>query len=308
MRRPAVIVISSLMVFYFISAYIAEAQETAFDKNPFFRRNDPSKCWENKNPHGGAGYGRGMELTPREEFKSNFLFLHRGVWNPKCGIGEHAHRSMEEMYVVLTSYAQFTVNGRTAEIPSIGMAVCPMGSSHGIYNASDEPIQFLNWGVAYSNQQYDAVNFNNRDDLVNAEIESPPSFMWAILNRDMLHPVENFYGGKGTVRTRAVWTSENFRTNWEYMHHYLIPPGSSIGLHRHDKMEVVYYILSGKGRGTINNATYDIMAGDAMSCTLHNSIGVYNNSKEDLEIIAVGVAMEKGKVDGVPVGDDLVGR
>lgn len=73
-------------------------------------------------------------------------------------------------------------------------------------------------------------------------------------------------------------------------------------------MKVVYYVLSGKGRGTINDATYDIIDGDAMSCTLNSSIGVYNNSNEDMEILAVGVSMVKGETDGTPLGDDLTGR
>ena len=38
---------------------------------------------------------------------------------PKSGIGEHAHRYMEEMYFVLDRYAEFTVNGITSEVPSV---------------------------------------------------------------------------------------------------------------------------------------------------------------------------------------------
>jgi mannose-6-phosphate isomerase-like protein (cupin superfamily) len=167
----------------------------------------------------------------------------------------------------------------------------------------------MNWGISDDNRAYDAVNFNDGgNDLVGQEIESPPPFMWAVLNRDLLHPVESFYGGRGIVYTREVWTSDDFRTNWEYLRHYLIPPGSSIGLHRHDNMEVVYYILSGEGRGTVGEATYDIREGDAMSCTLRNSIGVYNNSDADMEIMAVGVSLRKGETDGIPVGDDLTNR
>lgn len=298
-----------MIIFCIISVQLVYAQHPAFNNNPFFGRNDKSMYRPGKQPHGGAGVLNYMQLTPPKEFKSNFIFLHRGTIMPKSGIGEHAHRRMEEMFIVLDRYAEFTVNGRTAEIPAIGMVVCPMGSSHGIYNPSDHPVEWMNWGISNDNRNYDAVNFNTEgNDLVNQEIESPPTFMWAVLNRDMFHPVEEFCGGKGTVFTRKVWTSDDFRTNWEYLHHYLIPPGSSIGLHRHDNMEVVYYILSGKGRGTVNDATYDIIEGDAMSCILHNSIGVYNNSNEEMEIMAVGVSMVKGETDCIPLGDDLSGR
>ncbi|MFC1541251.1 cupin domain-containing protein, partial [Candidatus Latescibacterota bacterium] len=180
--------------------------------------------------------------------------------------------------------------------------------SHGIYNAGTEPIQFLNWGVSAKNREYDAVNFNTKGDLVDAELESPPSFKWAVLSTEMLHTVEHFLGGKGTIYSREVWTSDDFRTNWHHLSHYLIPPGSSIGLHRNDTMEEVYYILSGNGRGTVNDSTYDIIAGDAVTCTLHNSIGIYNNSNDDMEIIAVGVTMVKGVAGCLPLGDDLSGR
>ncbi|MFC1552329.1 cupin domain-containing protein [Candidatus Latescibacterota bacterium] len=298
MRKPVIRVLFLLMISCIITTQYVFAQNEAFGGSKFFFRNDPSKYNPGKQPHGGAGVLDYTELTPRDEFKSNFIFLHRGIMRAKSGIGEHAHRRMEEMYIVLDRYAQFTVDGRTAEIPGVGMVVCPRGSSHGIYNSSDHPVEWMNWGISAHNREYDAVNFNAEgDDLVDQEIESPPPFMWAVLSKDMLKPVENYRGGIGTVYSREVWTSEDFRTNQEYLRHYLIPPGSSIGVHRHDNMEVVYYIISGKGRGTINDSTYDIIDGDTISCTLHNSIGVINNSDEDMEIMAVGVSMVKGEID-----------
>ncbi|MFC1552328.1 cupin domain-containing protein [Candidatus Latescibacterota bacterium] len=308
MKRTIAFAVLASILLLSLDTETASAQNSPFDNNPFFSRNDPSKYWENANPHGGAGVGRGMELTPRSEFKSGFLFLHRGFWSPGSGIGEHVHRGMEEMYIALTGYGNFTINGQTATIPSVGMALCPMGGSHGIYNDGPQPVQFLNWAVAAPNSEYSAVNFNTKDDLVDAELESPPTFTWAVLNTELLHPIEHFHGGAGTVYTRDVWTPEDFRTNWHHLSHYRIPPGSSIGLHSNDTMEEVYYILSGSGRGTVNDATYDIIAGDAVSCTLHNAIGVYNNSDVDLEIIAVGVSMEKGVAVSVTLGDDLSGR
>lgn len=300
----------SAVMFMVVVAGGVYAQHPAFGNNPFFGRNDPSKYRPGKQPHGGAGYLDYMELTPRDEFRSNFIFLHRGILRPKSGIGEHAHRKMEEMYFVFDRYAEFTVNGITAEIPAIGMVLCRMGDSHGIYNPTNHPVEWMNFGVSNENQAYDAVNYNTEGgDLVDQMIVSPPPFMWAVLSKDMLRPVERFYGGKGTVRIREVWDQEDFRSYWAYIHHYLVPPGCSIGLHRHDEMEVVYYILKGTGRGTINDATYDIMTGDALSCTLHHAIGVFNNSQEDLEVIACGVSMVKGALKfGTPLGDDLTGR
>lgn len=301
--------LSALFTMIFMCSGISFSQNSPFGNNPNFMRSDPSQYKPGKQAHGGAGSLDYMEITPRDEFKSNFIFLHRGIMNPKSGIGEHAHRKMEEMYFILDGYSEFTVSGRTSQIPSIGMVLCPMGTSHGIYNPTDKPVEWMNFGVSFDNRKYDAVNFNpNGDDLINQPLVSPPPFKWAVLDTRFLKPVQNFFGGKGTIYTREVWSNDSFAGSWEYVHHYLIPPGASIGLHRHDKMEVVYYILSGAGRGTISDATYDIRKGDAMSCTLHNSIGVYNNSKKNLEIIAVGVTLKKGDIDGIVMGNDLTGK
>ena len=76
MRKSIILLLVFIAAYSAIPVQLVLSQHPAFDNNPFFKRNDPSKYWENKNPHGGAGYGRGMELTPRKEFKSNFLFLH----------------------------------------------------------------------------------------------------------------------------------------------------------------------------------------------------------------------------------------
>jgi len=298
------------LVLLISGAAVAPSQHPAFENNPFFGRNDSTMYKPAKQAHGGAGVLSYMQTTPGDAFSSNFIFLHRGIMKPKSGIGEHAHRRMEEMYFVLDHYAEFTVHGKTSVIPAVGMVLCPMGSSHGIYNPTDNPVEWMNFGVSNDNRQYDAVNFNNEgDDLVGRDLESPPPFTWAVLNSEMLRPVENLYGGRDTVFAREVWDKNDFRSYWAYVRHYRLPPGSSIGLNRNDEMEVVYYILKGRGRGTVNDATYDIVAGDSMSCTLHNAFGVFNNSRDDLEIIAVGVSMTKGVVvEGTALGDDLTER
>ena len=288
------------------------AQETkTYNHNPIggnvlFGRNDPSKYMSAKYPHGGAGTVRYMELTPREKFSTEFLFLHRGVLDPKSGLGEHVHRRMEEMYFVLdNNIAQFTVNGRTSELPGPCMVLCPMGSSHGIYNPTDNVVEFMNLGVSYENRKYDARDFGEKDDLKNAKVESPPPFLWSVLDKRLLHPVPAFYNGKGVMYTRVVWPTEQFKTKWGFVNHYLLPPGSSIGYHRHDAMEEIYYILSGTGRMTVDGATFDVRAGDAASVLLHGAHGLYNNSNSDLEVLSIAVAVEKGVYDGVPLGDDL---
>lgn len=298
-----------LFIFLFIiTVFISVAQEkktqnhNPINGNIFFGRNDTTKYMAAKFPHGGAGIVRYMELTPGEKFTTEFLFLHRGIIDPKSGLGEHAHRHMEEMYFVLdNSAAKFTVNGHTAELPGPCMVLCPMGSSHGIYNPSDKPVQLMNIGVSFENRQYDNVDFAKENDLADAQPESPPPFMWSVLDKRLLHPVKAPYNGNGEIFTRRVWSSDRFKTKWGFVNHYLLPPGSSIGYHRHDVMEEVYYILSGTGKMTVDGVSMNVKAGDAASVILHGSHGLENNSKGDLEVISIAVSLEKGIFDGAPV-------
>ncbi len=286
----------------------AEAQGVT-PSHPLFGRNDPSKYMHPTFGHGGAGMVSYMELTPRDRLKSQFLFVHRGVLEPKSGLGEHVHRKMEEMYFVLEDTAcEFTVSGRTALLPGPALALCPMGASHGIYNPHDRPVQFMNIGVTTENRQYDAVDFAKQNDLTARTLECPAPFLWNHINKNALREVPAFYNGKGTMQIRTLWQTENFRTNWGFVNHYLIPAGNSVGYHRHEIMEEVYYILSGEGRLTIDDATLPVRAGDAVSCPLGSAHGFYNNSGKDAEVLSIAVAMEKGKYDGIVLNDDLTKR
>ena len=313
--KKGIVTLFSLLAFLTVLSVndcLAQGAKT-FNGNPIngnvlFGRKDPSKYNPGQYAHGGAGTVRYMELTPREKFTSQFLFVHRGVFDPKSGIGEHAHRWTEEMYFVMdNNTAEFTVNGITAELPGPCMVLCPMGSSHGIYNRSDKVVEFMNLGVTLRDHQYDAVDFSKQDDLVNVELVSPPPFLWSVIDKRlcMNHPVENFMGGSGTIYIRRIWGDDNFKTNWLFVNHYVVPPGSVIGYHRHDHIEEIYYVLSGTGRMTIYDVTVDVKADDVGSCILHGAHGFWNNSNEDVEILSIAVAMEKGVISHTELDVDL---
>jgi mannose-6-phosphate isomerase-like protein (cupin superfamily) len=302
-----------LTVLLSVAAFSCFAQETQnsnpIDGNTKFGRTDESMYNPGNFPHGGPGQVAHVELTPHEEFQSQFLFLHRGRLFPKSGLGEHVHRWMEEMYFVLDGHtAQFRVNGRTAELPGPCMVLCPMGDSHGIYNDSDEIVEFMNLGVTLRDRQYDAVNFAEKNDLANEPIDSPPPFLWSVIDKRLCHPSSNFMGGKGEILYRSIWDKADFRTNWLFVNHYVVPPGATIGYHRHDHVEEVYFVFSGKGRMTIDGVTKDVMKDDAGTCVLHGAHGVWNNSDEDLVLISVAVAMEKGIINHTELDMEMRNR
>jgi len=274
---------------------------------PVYGRTDPAHYTGVSNAHGGAGTLPFMELLGHKTFDTNILFVHRAEIPPKCGIGEHIHRDMEEMYLIFNGTAQFTVNGRTAELPAGSMVLCPKGSSHGIYNHTDETLQWLNLAVSMEKGNGTAIDYG--DDLSGATVESPAPFRWAQLDRSLLKPAAHAHGGKGSILFRRVWANDSFQTNWEFIDHCVLPPDTSIGYHQHNAIEEVYYLVSGTGQMTVNNQTWDVRAGDAIPCTLHDSHGLYNSSSEDIVLVVFSCGSRgKGIYDVNNWGDDLSKR
>ena len=76
---------------------------------------DPSKYRPSKAVHDGAGHLDYMALFDAHTLDTNLFFLHRGVIQPKSGIGAHFHNQCEEMFVIFDGEAQFTIDGRSEE-------------------------------------------------------------------------------------------------------------------------------------------------------------------------------------------------
>ena len=276
-------------------------------KTPVNGHTDPSKYRKVSKAHGGAGELPFMELLNHEVFDSNFLFVHRAELPPKTGIGEHVHRHMEEMYFIFNGVAQFTVDGKTAELAGPCCVLCPRGSSHGIYNNSDETLQWLNVAVSDVKGKGDAVDLGN--DLTDMKIVSPTPFLWTPIANDLLRPVSKAHRGKGIVMFKRLWWEETYKTDWIFTDHCLLAPDTSIGYHQHNTIEEIYYIVSGTGYMTVNDHTFAVGPGDAVPCTLHDSHGLYNNGSEDILLI---VNACRGRGDGLSPpkewDDDLSGH
>jgi len=88
-----------------------------------------------------------------------------------------------------------------------------------------------------------------------------------------------------------------FLTNWSYMDHLIITPKSSDGAHMHPHVGEVYYVLAGSGTVTVGPETQPIAVGDGIPVQPGEVHALVNTGTEDLEVMIIGVATEKGKVD-----------
>jgi mannose-6-phosphate isomerase-like protein (cupin superfamily) len=268
---------------------------------------DPSQYRPSKAVHGGPGQLDYMALFDWRSLDTNLYFLHRGIIQPKSGIGHHFHNQCEEMFFIFDGEAQFTIDGRTSVLKAPAGAPTRAGSSHAIYNPSDKPIQWMNINVGTVKGKYDA--FDLADGRVGVPLDPIPVFMTTRLYRDLLRPVPAMHGGKGTVQYRRALAPGVFRGPWAYMDHILLPPGASVGNHRQAEVSEFYYVMNGRGtisigtagRGGLTLDSAPIVTGDAIPIMLNEVHSIENTGSEPLELMVVGVARTVG-----PFGNQVI--
>ncbi|HTV55686.1 MAG TPA: cupin domain-containing protein [Terriglobia bacterium] len=281
------------------------------------KHTDPSK-YHLYHSHQSPGYMACQypSLVVSSDMTTNLQFIDRCQIMPGGGVGAHFHNHCEEMYVIFDGEAQFTIDGRTSLLKAPAGAPCRMGHSHAIYNHTNKPVEFVNINVSAVKGRYDAFNLD--DARIGVPLDPIPVFMTMRLDKtlappssgryepsgnvmdepdNLLRPIENYLGGQGAAHYRRCLHPEVFLTNWSYVDHLVLPPGTSEGLHLHAGVEEVYYVMSGEGEVQVNGETAAIKNGDAVPVHLREVHACHNNGSQDLELMIIGIATQKWVLD-----------
>lgn len=267
---------------------------------------EPGKYRVSPRVHGGPGQLDYMGLFNATNLDTNLYFLHRGIIQPKSGIGAHFHNQCEEMFVIFDGEAQFTVDGRTSLLKAPAGAPVRMGHSHAIYNHTDKPVQWMNINVSAKKGVYDA--FDLSDGRVDAPLDPIPTFMTMRLDQSLLRPAAAPLAGKGTVQYRRALSPSVFLGPWAYVDHIVLAPGSTTTPQTHQEIGEFYYVMNGEGSVTVGAESAPIRSGDAVPIQLNQTKSFANTGAALLELLVVGIVRDASQKFEVVVPPARGGR
>jgi mannose-6-phosphate isomerase-like protein (cupin superfamily) len=103
------------------------------------------------------------------------------------------------------------------------------------------------------------------------------------------------HGGIGKIQTARVEQAPS-RPACNFVDLTVMPPGSTIGVHRHGPdNEEIYIIISGTGRMRLENQAFFVGPGDVIVNSANGAHGLENVGETELHLVVVEVPLAKTK-------------
>lgn len=101
----------------------------------------------------------------------------------------------------------------------------------------------------------------------------------------------NCHDGEGALDwTSVLGKPETEGRHLRFFHDDILPPGASIGVHRHEHDEEYYFIVSGKGTMTLDGEEHVVGPGDITAVYSGGEHGLRNDGDGDLRVLVISVA------------------
>ena len=100
------------------------------------------------------------------------------------------------------------------------------------------------------------------------------------------------HGGTGPVALFGIWEKTDFQSNIDFIDRVVVPPGSTIGVHRHGNNEEMYVVLQGAGMMKIENEELAVGKGDMILNPAGGRHGLTNQSAEPIDLLVIQVSID----------------
>lgn len=104
----------------------------------------------------------------------------------------------------------------------------------------------------------------------------------------------NCHEGEGLVKFRELFADGDFKTGFKFVHHTVLPPQTTIGVHQHGDDEEFYVVLSGTGEMLVDGEISIVTKGAVILNQPFGTHGLKNTSADtDLELLVFCATNEK---------------
>ncbi|MFB0619090.1 cupin domain-containing protein [Streptomyces sp. AGS-58] len=123
------------------------------------------------------------------------------------------------------------------------------------------------------------------------DTSSPGSARTRVSNlyNGLLRQVSSDHGGEGTILVHRAYHREDTPAPIAFVDLVELPPGTSIGRHRHADDRETYVILAGRGRMTLDGEVFEVREGDVIPNRPYGEHGLTNDSEGLLRLLVFEV-------------------
>ena len=107
--------------------------------------------------------------------------------------------------------------------------------------------------------------------------------------REQITPTHfcNCHGGNGDVTALEFFHRGEVGSGFQFFHDTTVPPGASIGLHRHHNNAEIYYLLDGEADFYLDGVRYRMRSGDLGIVQDGHTHKIVNTGDVPLRLIVV---------------------
>lgn len=102
------------------------------------------------------------------------------------------------------------------------------------------------------------------------------------------------HGGEGRIGFHRLFESSDFAARVNFVDYAVVPPGATIGLHRHGADEELYLVLEGRGVLTRDGERLAVRAGSVVVNRPGGEHGLVNEGPSPLRLFVIELPLAAG--------------